>query len=195
MRDELILETTEQIRALAHPLRQRILNLLTNAQYTNKQLASLLQVTPPRLHFHVRELQTTGLIEIVSEQPKGGVIEKYYRAVARVMRLGAGIMESVDSQELMETTLEALRQEYIRANTFFKGHIPEMHFAHELVRLPADRLARIQELLQILKSEIYQAMEDPERDTYDHFVAVTYLLHTLPSVEAEEERDHEVFEC
>jgi predicted transcriptional regulator len=187
MRDELVLESTEQIRALAHPLRQRILNLLTNAPYTNKQLASLLQVTPPRLHFHVRELQAAGLIEIVSEQPKGGVIEKYYRAVARVVRLGVGIMETVDRQELIETTLEALRQEYIRANTFFEGHIPEMRFAHELVRLPADRLARIQELLQVLNSEIYQAMEDPERDTYEHFVAVTYLLHTLPSVTAEEE--------
>jgi DNA-binding transcriptional ArsR family regulator len=72
MRDELVLETTEQIRALAHPLRQRVLHLLTDVPYTNKQLAMALQVSPPRLHFHVRELQAAGLIEIVSEQPQKG---------------------------------------------------------------------------------------------------------------------------
>ena len=185
MRDELVLETPEQIRALAHPLRQRVLGLLTNAPYTNKQLADLLQVSPPRLHFHVRELQAAGLIEIVSEQPKGGVIEKYYRAVARVVRLAPETKEAVRDEELMESTLEALRQEYIRASAFFEeGEIPEMRFAHELVRLPADRLARIQQLLDDVGREIYQALEDPERDTYEQFFAVSYLLHRLPPVSA-----------
>ncbi|GHO60038.1 ArsR/SmtB family transcription factor [Ktedonobacter robiniae] len=136
MRDELILEMPEHIRALAHPLRQRVLGLLTNAPCTNKQLGELLQVSPPRLHFHVRELQAAGLIEIVSQQPKGGVIEKYYRAVARVVPLAPETKETARDQELVEGTLEALRQEYIRASTFFEGHIPEMRFAHELVLLP-----------------------------------------------------------
>lgn len=187
MRDELVLETPEQIRALAHPLRQRVLGLLTNAPYTNKQLAELLQVSPPRLHFHVRELQAAGLIEIVSQQPKGGVIEKYYRAVARVVRLAPETKETARDQELVESTLEALRQEYIRASTFFEGPIPEMRFAHELVRLPADRLARIQELLDAVGREVYQALEDPERDTYEQFFAVSYLLHRLPEVRTENE--------
>jgi DNA-binding transcriptional ArsR family regulator len=185
MRDELVLETSEQIRALAHPLRQRVLGLLTNAPYTNKQLADLLQVSPPRLHFHVRELQTAGLIEIVSEQPKGSVIEKYYRAVARVVRLAPVTKEAARDQELLESTLEALRQEYIRASAFFGGEIPEMRFAHELIRLPPDRLARIQVLLDAVGREIYQALEDPERDTYEQFFAVSYLLHMLPPVSAE----------
>lgn len=185
MRDEIVLETPEQIRALAHPLRQRVLGLLTNAPYTNKQLADLLQVSPPRLHFHVRELQAAGLIELVSQQPKGGVIEKYYRAVARVVRLAPETKETARDQELVESTLEALRQEYIRANTFFEGQIPEMRITHELVRLPADRLARIQELLDAVGREVYQALEDPQRDTYEQFYAISYLLHRLPPVNTE----------
>ncbi len=187
MRDELVLETPEQIRALAHPLRHRVLGLLTNAPYTNKQLADLLQVSPPRLHFHVQELLAAGLIEIVSQQPKGGVIEKYYRAVARVVRLAPETKETARDQELVESTLEALRQEYIRASTFFQGSLPERRFAHELVRLPADRLARIQELLDAVGREVYQALEDPERDTYEQFFAVSYLLHSLPPVSTENE--------
>ncbi|GCE31327.1 transcriptional regulator [Dictyobacter alpinus] len=186
MKDELVLETSEQIHALAHPLRQRVLNLLTNAPYTNKQLSALLQVTPPRLHFHVRELQAAGLIEIISEQPKGGVVEKYYRAVARKVRLKSESMEAFDRQDLIETTLEALRQEYIRANTFFEGQIPDLRMTHELVRLSQERLERIQGLLDALHDEVYKALEDPERDTYEQFFAVTGLLHTLPPVIADE---------
>jgi DNA-binding transcriptional ArsR family regulator len=69
MRDELLIETPEQLRALAHPLRQRILQLLTDAPSTNQQLALALGVSPPRLHFHVRELLAAGLIELVAERP------------------------------------------------------------------------------------------------------------------------------
>lgn len=179
MRDELVLETPEQMRALAHPLRQRILNLVTDAPYTNKQLATILHVSPPRLHFHVRELLSAGMIEIVAEQPKGGVIEKYYRAVARVLRLSANARQVVSGEELMETTLDAVRQEFVHANTYFGEDMP-VQFVHELVRFPKDRLDRVQEHLQAIRSEVYQAMEDPERDTYEHFVSITYLLHDLP---------------
>ncbi|GHO47012.1 ArsR/SmtB family transcription factor [Ktedonospora formicarum] len=188
MRDVLVLETPEQIRALAHPLRQRVLGLLTNAPYTNKQLAEMLQISPPRMHFHVRELQSAGMIEIVSQKPKGGVIEKYYRAVARVVRLAPETKETARDQELVESTLEALRQEYIRASAYFQEPIPGTKFTHELVRLSEDRLARIQELLDAVGREIYQALEDPERDTYEQFVAVSYLLHRVP----ETHREHDV---
>ena len=180
MRDELVLETTEQIRALAHPLRQRILNLLVDAPYTNKQLATILNVSPPRLHFHVRELLTTGLIEIISEQPKGGVIEKYYRAVARVIRLESNAHETLSKEELLETTLDAIRQEFIRANTYFDGQLPKLLFAYEPIRLSTERLTRIEEHLQAVSKEIYQALADPTRETYEHFVSMSYLLHTLP---------------
>ena len=180
MRDELVLETAEQIRALAHPLRQRILNLLVDAPYTNKQLATILNVSPPRLHFHVRELLTTGLIEIVAEQPKGGVIEKYYRALARVVRLSSEAHQEISEEELMETTLDAIRQEFLRANTYFEGKLPKFLFAYEPVRISAERLTRIEEHLQAVGKEIYQALEDPERDTHEYFISLSYLLHTLP---------------
>jgi DNA-binding transcriptional ArsR family regulator len=180
MRDEFILETAEQMRALAHPLRQRILNLLVDAPYTNKQLATILNVSPPRLHFHVRELLTTGLIEIVAEQPKGGVIEKYYRAVARIIRLSSQVHQAASEEELMETTLDAIRQEFTRANTYFEGQLPKFLFAYEPARLSPERLTRIEELLKAVDKEIYQALEDPKRDIYQHFVSISYLLHTLP---------------
>ncbi|GLV60073.1 hypothetical protein KDH_68960 [Dictyobacter sp. S3.2.2.5] len=180
MRDELILETPEQVRALAHPMRQRIVNLLTDAPYTNKQMATRFEVTPPRLYFHVRELLTAGLIEIVSEQPKGGVIEKYYRAVARVIRLGSQTGAAANAEGLTAKTLEVVRQEFMQANRHFDYHLPQLSFAYEPIRVSTERLERIQNHLDALREEIYQAMQDPERASREHFVALAYLLHTLP---------------
>ncbi|GCE07738.1 winged helix-turn-helix domain-containing protein [Dictyobacter aurantiacus] len=180
MRDELVLETPEQVRALAHPLRQRIVNLLTDAPYTNKQMATRFEVSPPRLYFHVRELLTTGLIEIVEEQPKGGVIEKYYRAVARVIRLGSQTGAAVNAEDLTAKTLEVVRQEFMQANRHFDDHPPQLSFAYEPIRVSTERLERIQGHLDALREEIYQAMQDPERASREHYVALAYLLHTLP---------------
>jgi predicted transcriptional regulator len=185
MRDELVLETAGQIQALAHPLRQRVLQLLIDAPATNKQLAVTLQVSPPRLHFHLRELQAAGLIEIVSEQPKGGVIEKYYRAVARTFRLKSTVSQEFASQDVLESSLEATRQELIRAMTYFGDQLPLLAFAHESLRLSKERLAHIKRHLEALNQEMLQAKADPERETYEDCVAFSYLLHSLPPAKSD----------
>ncbi len=182
MRDELILETPEQLHALAHPLRQRILNILADdVPLTNKKLADALSVSPPRLHFHMKELQAAGLIEIVAEQPKGNVIEKYYQPTARVFRLSSTLTENVQDMSLMETTLVAIRQQYTQAHTHFHGQFPHFNFASEPLRLSDERLQRIQEHLNAVKEEMYLAIHDPQRESYDSFVALSFLLHSFPS--------------
>ncbi len=183
MRDELILETPKQIRALAHPLRQRVLDLLADASSTNKKLAEALDVSPPRLHFHLKELQSAGLIEIVAEQPKGGVIEKYYQPTARIFRLGSKIIKTVQDIQLIGTTLEAIHQDYKQAHTYFHGQFPHLNFAHEPVRLSNERLQRIQEHLNAVKEEMYLAIDDPKRDGYEQFIMITFLMHSLPSLQ------------
>src|SRR5438067_5723839 len=186
MRHEMTLKTPKQIQALAHPLRLRVLNLLTDAPYTNKQLALVLQVSPPRLHFHMRELLEVGLVEIVEERSKGGVIEKYYRSVARILHLSPQISQVARNVELMESTLDVMKQEYVRASAYFDEQPPNLQFLHVPARLAPERLARIQEHLQAISDETLQAEDDPQRDTYENFVAITYLLHALPPVPRED---------
>jgi DNA-binding transcriptional ArsR family regulator len=186
MRDEMFLETTQQIQAIAHPLRQRALNLLVDAPYTNKQLASVLQVSPPRLHFHMRELLEAGLVEIVEERPKGGILEKYYRSIARILRLSPQISQVADDAELLENTLDVVKQEYVRANAHFEGRPPDLSFLHLPIRLSPERLVRLKEHLKAIDDEILQAESDPQRDTYEGFFTLTYLFHALPPVVREE---------
>ena len=65
--DVLTLDKPEQLKALGHPLRLRVLETLgagDSEHLTNRELASRLGVDPGHLHFHVRMLLRAGLIEL-----------------------------------------------------------------------------------------------------------------------------------
>lgn len=76
-----------QIKALSHPLRVRILRILMKRRATVQQLADELEEASGRVHYHVKQLEKAGLISLVHEQEKLGVMEKYYQAVAPVFEL------------------------------------------------------------------------------------------------------------
>jgi DNA-binding transcriptional ArsR family regulator len=80
-RDVLELDQPEQLKALGHPLRLKVLQVLgqTERPLTNRELAARLAVDPGHLHFHVRMLHRAGLIELSEAAGR----EKPYRAVAR----------------------------------------------------------------------------------------------------------------
>lgn len=76
------LDDLKQVRALADPLRMRILTALCEER-TTKQVAELLHEKPTRLYHHVDALERAGLVQLTRTRPKRGTIEKYYRSVAR----------------------------------------------------------------------------------------------------------------
>jgi len=75
-------QTPDQIKALAHPLRQRILELMIEAPITTKQVADRIGEKPTKLYHHVDTLEAAGFIRLVKTQKKRGTVEKYYEAVA-----------------------------------------------------------------------------------------------------------------
>jgi leucyl aminopeptidase (aminopeptidase T)/DNA-binding transcriptional ArsR family regulator len=92
-RELTVVERDAQIKALANPERVRILTLLVERSGTAKQVADWIGGTRGRVHYHIKELEKAGLVEKVRTVETGGVVEKYYRAVARNFYLGRGIGE------------------------------------------------------------------------------------------------------
>src|SRR5213592_2969519 len=84
MRDTLTIDRPEQLKALGHPLRLRVLEELgaKGESLTNRELAQRLGVHPGHLHFHVRRLQRAGLIE---PSDGGKRREKPYRSAAKAI--------------------------------------------------------------------------------------------------------------
>ena len=77
--------TLEQLRAIADELRTRIVEALTHRAMTVTQLGEMLGHTPAKIHYHVRELERVKLIRLVATHPKSGILEKYYRAIAKAL--------------------------------------------------------------------------------------------------------------
>jgi DNA-binding transcriptional ArsR family regulator len=70
------------IKALAHPMRTRILGLLDGRVASPRQLSGELDAPLQNVSYHVRELAKLGLIELVRTTQRRGAIEHHYTAVA-----------------------------------------------------------------------------------------------------------------
>ena len=69
---------TSRLRATAHPLRLRMLSLLTGAELSATEVARELEVTHANASYHLRFLEKAGLIEVASEERiRGGVAKRY----------------------------------------------------------------------------------------------------------------------
>ena len=76
------IETYEQLRAISDPLRVNILIYLMENAYTGKQLGELLDLSPSKVHYHLKELENVGLVKVVDTKLKNGIVQKFYKSVA-----------------------------------------------------------------------------------------------------------------
>src|SRR5215217_5858844 len=77
--------TVADLRALAHPLRLRILELFAEGPKTTKRVAELLGEPPTRLYHHVAALERSGLLKLKETRKNRGTVEKWYEAMSRTM--------------------------------------------------------------------------------------------------------------
>jgi DNA-binding transcriptional ArsR family regulator len=115
--DTLVLDKPEQLKALGHPLRVRILEMLGQEgewQLTNRELAQRLGVDPGHLHFHVRMLLKAGLIELADG---GHGREKPYRAVAKIFRVAPELLAAGGASDLQAAMIDQVQ----RAHSLYSG--------------------------------------------------------------------------
>lgn len=72
--------SADQQKLLANATRIQIIHLLKEQEYTAKEVADKLGKTAGTVHYHIQLLYNGGILELVKEQKKGGIIEKYYRS-------------------------------------------------------------------------------------------------------------------
>lgn len=75
------------LRALADPVRIRILDLLGAEARTVKELAAVLGVPRNRLHYHVNVLQKHGLVGVASTRVVNGATERRYETTSRTFEV------------------------------------------------------------------------------------------------------------
>jgi len=168
--DTLVLDKPEQLKALGHPLRVRVLEMLGQEgerewQLTNRELAQRLGVDPGHLHFHVRMLLNAGLIELVARD-RGR--EKPYRAVARHVRVAPELIATGAANDAREAMLDQVHRGWAE----FSGS-GRFRSAQLNVRL------RPEDVRELFRQFVEAAdnLEDEENDP----LLITFFSHPHPS--------------
>ena len=71
------------VKALAHPLRIRMLTVLNQRVTSPSELAGELDEPIGNVSYHMRTLADLGMVELVRTEPRRGAVEHYYRAIER----------------------------------------------------------------------------------------------------------------
>jgi len=111
------LETIEQLRAIADPLRARIFEALARRPLTVKRVATLLGEAPAKIHYHVREMERVGLLKLVETRERGGILEKDYRAVAHELGTTLSLLQTQPDEVIAAArdSIHLITQSFLRA--------------------------------------------------------------------------------
>jgi DNA-binding transcriptional ArsR family regulator len=101
-------------RALAHPLRQRILMLLEREVQTPLDLARSMNEPLNKIGYHVHALREAGCIELVKTEHRRGAVAHFYRPTSRAFlddeqwaSLPIGIRRRLVAQTLSDVMADA----------------------------------------------------------------------------------------
>jgi DNA-binding transcriptional ArsR family regulator len=95
--DETDPQAVARLRATAHPVRLRILSLLTAEAMSAAEVARALDLTHANASYHLRQLHDAGELVVESEEKiRGGVAKRYrYDASREVSHHGSGIDDRI----------------------------------------------------------------------------------------------------
>jgi DNA-binding transcriptional ArsR family regulator len=168
--DVLEVDRPDQLKALGHPLRLKVLQVLgdSGAPMTNRDLASRLSVDPGHLHFHVRLLYRSGLIELAP----GSGREKPYRPVAKHIKVATEIRAAGLASDLQAAQLRELQRGFdlYAAGGDFRSAQVHAKIDVETIRLLVDELI-----------ERITALEDESQPTHTITIAAHPLITGAPA--------------
>jgi DNA-binding transcriptional ArsR family regulator len=163
-------------KALAHPLRVRILGVLEERTASPRELALELDADLSQLSYHVRTLHRMGFIELVEQKRRRAALESYYRATERpvVTSEAWAQMPSVVKKELIGGTLGQMSEQVNAAVATGGFERSEAHLSRSPMVLDAEGFSQVADRLDALLAEFEQiAAEAEERlAAVDHEGAV-----------------------
>ena len=163
-----------EAKAIASPLRLRILRVTLHEPHTNKEIAEVLGLNPASVLHHVRTLVDTGfLIEQPVRRGPRGSRERPYLASGKTWYLDMGLEERgvATSDLLLRTFLDEVKS------------VPDgaLDTARLGFRLRTEDRERVQERLQDLLQEIAELPSDPDGEPWSLFLALHPEASGVPS--------------
>lgn len=189
--------TEQQFKAVADPVRSRILGIIQSQPATAKQIAGRLGIAPGTIGHHLQVLEAAGLAQVVARRQVRGTVAKYYTRTARIFNFDMA-REVTGGSATPAVELDILgcaRDELAEAlDATVKMDSCSVAFPH--VRLSPARARVYAERLESILDDLLHEPPDPNGQVYGlcyaMFVAPAYLqgggkpLSPAPRVPADE---------
>jgi DNA-binding transcriptional ArsR family regulator len=186
-------ENIEQLRAMADELRIRIVDQLLLHPMTVTQVGEALGIPANKIHYHMRELERLGLVILVETREKSGILEKYYRPVAKNFNVPDDLLRATQPDEIVRVVndflqvvnqglLDALRQASIDATS-----------SEEVTSLSATSYWATDAEAKELGSQIHHILRpylNPRDKEGEREHRMVYFSHTLSSESSEPSETH-----
>ncbi len=193
MKDILVLRELDQIKAISHPYRIEIIECFEDEQpATAKQIADRMGEPHAKINYHIKTLQKVGILELIDEKVKSGIIEKYYRPAAKtfvidrsIMNTGEkGVIESINQASI--SIFENISKDFYRAieNANDSDYAKKMlHYNDYYLTIE-----ETEELQCILKDTIEEYIKDKKDKSREGTKAYSISTLTIPRVKKKEIR-------
>lgn len=162
MKDIMVLRDLEEIKAISHPYRLEILEAFDGEPLSAKQLSEILGEPHAKINYHIKNLVSVGILELVEEKVKSGIIEKYYLPKAKMIVIDKSILSS-NNDSLVQTLnqasislFEKISEDFYRAAE--NNEIQSKHLRHYNQFYLTEDEAK--ELMVTLEEKLYEILEN-----------------------------------
>ena len=186
MRDFIVLRDLEQIKAISQQNRLNIIEAFDNESKTAKQIAEYLNEPHGRVNYHIKVLEKVGIVELVEEVTRMGIVEKYYCPVAKSIKidsnavaLDANLSSSISNISL--AFFEGVSKDFIDSIQHYNGLITRKISHYSDFYLTEEEAKELNTRLNSLVDEYLVGREDPRSGAVRHSLAT--MVFAMPEKE------------
>ena len=194
MKDILVLREIEEIKAISHPYRLEILEAFADEQLCAKQLSEILGEPHAKINYHIKALLNAGILELVEEKVKSGIIEKYYLPKAKLIVIDKSILNG-NNENVIQTLnqasislFEKITEDFYRAAE--NNEVQSRHISHNNeAYLTEDEAKEIIDVLENKLDEILKNRTDKNRENVRPY---NITLMAVPDIRRERKLKNEI---
>ncbi len=187
MKDILVLRDLEEIKAISHPYRVEILEAFGEEALSAKQLSEILGEPHAKINYHIKTLLSVGILELVEEKVKSGIIEKYYLPTAKMVVIDKSILNSNNDnivQTLNQASIsifEKISEDFYRAAE--NNEVKSKHVRHHNEYYLTEEEAK--ELIDTLGSKLKEILENKRVKDRENVRPYNITLMAVPDLRRE----------
>jgi DNA-binding transcriptional ArsR family regulator len=186
----------EQLKVISDPLRIKILWEILDEAKTGKILSDLLEVPAPKIHYHLKELERVGLINVERTEEKNGIVQKFYRPVAHSFSIAEILPDQrlAVRDELSDALKENILVSLEKTKSMVRKLDPEilaysdspLKFGYRHVKLSSDQVKLLHDKAKEISDLIseFKKNESDDGEIY-HYFMLSFPLKETPYPEEE----------